>query len=119
MRLLSHLKKQNDETGTQPTSMAPKPKKTRICTHAKRYDAQSLHGQKCKVCTLSLSVCTQLFCPANGLWDLFLENKLKSDKNKYQGNAVKFISNQLAEFGLVLSENKNWSQIVLQGKRWT
>lgn len=71
------------------------------------------------LCTLYLSVCTQIFCPANGLWDWFFENKLKSDKNKYQGNAVKFISNQLAKFGLVLSKNKNWSQIVLQGKRWT
>ena len=34
--------------------MAPKPKKTRVRTHAKRHDPQSLHGQKCEVRTLFL-----------------------------------------------------------------
>ena len=42
----------------------------------------------------------------------FAKIELKSDKKKYQGNADKFISNQLKKFGLVLSKNKNRPKIV-------
>ena len=43
-----------------------KTKKTRVRTHAKRHDPQSLHGQRCEVRTLFLS----------GLYPIFLSCKL-------------------------------------------
>ena len=41
---------------------------------------------------------------------LFREMELKSDKKKYQANAVRFNSNQFSQFGLVLGKHKNWSK---------
>ena len=50
--------------------------------------------------------------PTVFLHNLFLENKAQTGFKKHKGNALKFISNQLAKFGPVLSKNKNRPKIV-------
>ena len=63
--------------------------------------------------------CFQTFqCFQTRSWQCFCiayvaKIELKSDK-KYQSNADKFISNQFAKFGLVLSKNKNRPKIVTE-----